>query len=106
MIGLIVYGTFVGLLVLGAARAGESVARTAGRPLRWIWFTAMLATLGFSFAGVNRATRASGQLPRDLVVNVDTGAAQTGIAHTSLLNRAIELSQEAQRPLNGALARV
>jgi len=106
MIALIVYGVFVGILVLAAARAGESLARNAGRSVRWIWFGAMLATLGFSFSAANRAAHASARLPLELLVRTDTAVAQTIVVHRSLIARAIAIGADAQRPLNDALARV
>lgn len=106
MIALIVYGVFVGILVLASGRAAESLARNAGRSVRWIWLGAMLATLGFSFSAANRAVHTSGRLPHDLLLNTDTAAAQTIVVHTSLFERAFGVGRDVQRPLNDALARV
>lgn len=106
MIALIVYGVVVGLLVLAAARAGESLARNAGRPVRWIWFTAVLATLGFSFAAANRATHASAPLSRDVLANAVSASAPGVAVQASLADRVAEFAGDAQRPLNDALARV
>jgi len=104
MIALLVYGVVVGLLVVAAARAGESLARNAGRSVRWIWFGGMLATLGLSFVAANRANEASTRLPSELFAKIDVASAPTVLARASMIARVVAAAHDAQRPLNGALA--
>jgi hypothetical protein len=106
VIALIVYGTVVALLVLAGARAAESLARGAGKPVRWIWLGAMLATLGLSFTGASRATRGDIAIPAALVRTASSGTQHAVTTPASLRDRIVAMARAAQQPLNGALARV
>ena len=48
MIAWMMYTALVGMLLAGAAGAIDKLARLAGRPTRWIWVGAMLASIALA----------------------------------------------------------
>jgi TonB-dependent SusC/RagA subfamily outer membrane receptor len=104
VIALLVYGLAVGLLIVVGARAAESLARSAGLPVRWIWFGAMIATLILSLTASLRGARTA-RLPIYATAHVKTIAPLATPAPPTLLARVGTVFGDAQQPLNDALAR-
>jgi len=89
IIALLVYGTIVGALAAGAARALEAVSRAAHVATRWTWVGAMALTLGLvGWSAASRpvppVARANGGDPIQLPFKVDAVTSPVGFFTSAL----------------------
>ena len=55
ILGWMMYSMLIGGLAIFAAHALENAARVVGKPSRWIWFAALVATIGASLSALYQA---------------------------------------------------